>query len=268
MRRFAIRRGYDYSKGEANAYRNWSGLCINIGAGSFSHPNWTNLDVSSDHYRKVQSAGFIEYDLTKNLPLPFEDYAVELVYCSHVIEHIKDDNAENLFREVFRVLRRGGLFRITCPNADLFYYAAKLDDFSAFGLRTNHWFSKFGIAPETVSPIDYLVRAVADQANPTKKVLRDANPAFYKEAEENFNSLPKEKFLNWLASKVEFSIEHVSSHINWWNLAKINFKLNESGFSVVIPSSFGASIAAPLRNTQKFDRTSLEESIYIDTIKF
>ncbi|MEG9883291.1 MAG: class I SAM-dependent methyltransferase [Hyphomicrobiales bacterium] len=147
--------------------------------------------MSSDHYRKVQPARFLKYDLTKNFPLPFKDYAVELAYCSHTIEHIKDDNAENLFREVFRVLGRGGVFRITCPDADLFYYAAKLGDFSAFGFRTNHWFSKIGIAPETVRLTDYLVRAVADRANPTKRVSRDANPVLSKETEEKFNSLPK-----------------------------------------------------------------------------
>ncbi len=39
IRCFAMRRGYDYDKGEANAYRNWPGIFINIGEGKFSHPN-------------------------------------------------------------------------------------------------------------------------------------------------------------------------------------------------------------------------------------
>lgn len=37
---------------------------INIGAGRFSHPYWTNVDYGSDWYAKAQTQSFVEYDLT------------------------------------------------------------------------------------------------------------------------------------------------------------------------------------------------------------
>ncbi|MES0809977.1 methyltransferase domain-containing protein [Roseibium sp. SCPC15] len=267
MRRFAIRSGYDYRNQEAGAYETWQGKCINIGAGSFSHPNWTNLDVSSDHYVGIQPAGFVEYDLTKKIPLPFESNELDLAYCSHTVEHIKNDDASNLFREVYRCLKVGGVFRITCPNADLFYYAARMKNFSAFKFRTNHWFSKRNIDLDTVQPEDYLIRAFASQINPTNEVIERAKPQLLKEMRANLEEMDKADFLDWLTSKVKFSIKNVGSHINWWNHAKFSELLSEAGFDAIYPSTFGGSIAAPMRNTQKFDKTVPEESIYVEAIK-
>lgn len=268
LKGFAERNGYDYSNDEEGAYERWKGICINIGAGSFSHPRWTNLDVSSSHYKGVQPAGFVEYDLTKHAPLPFKDNAVALAYCSHAVEHIKDDGAKKLFREVCRALKPGGVFRITCPNADLFYYAARMNNFSAFNMRSNFWFKKVGLSPAEAQPIDFLVKAVATELNRTHKFLRDINPQLAAEANRLLETMSKEDFLDWLTGKVEFSIDRIGCHINWWNFSKFKELLTQAGFSAVFPSSFGGSIAAPLRNTLQFDKTVPEESIYIDAVKF
>ena len=92
---------------------------INIGAGSFSHPHWTNLDYSSDWYGEVQGHGFVPYDLTSLAPLPLANQSIQLAYTSHTIEHVPNSAAENLFPECHRVLVPGGGLRITCPDARL-----------------------------------------------------------------------------------------------------------------------------------------------------
>lgn len=49
-------------------------------------------------------------------PLPFEDGSVSHVFSEHVIEHIERDEALRLLIECRRVLRPGGVVRITTPD--------------------------------------------------------------------------------------------------------------------------------------------------------
>ncbi len=50
--------------------------------------------------------------------LPFCDNTVAGLYSHHVIEHLPDDLLAFHFREVFRCLKPGGVFRIGGPNID------------------------------------------------------------------------------------------------------------------------------------------------------
>jgi predicted SAM-dependent methyltransferase len=58
-------------------------------------------------------------DVWANLhdPLPFRDSTVSALYSHHVIEHLEDPYQH--FREVYRVLKPGGIFRIGGPNGDM-----------------------------------------------------------------------------------------------------------------------------------------------------
>lgn len=49
-------------------------------------------------------------------PLPFSDGSVDAVYSHHVIEHLPDMPAH--FRDVHRVLKPGGVYRVGGPNGD------------------------------------------------------------------------------------------------------------------------------------------------------
>jgi ubiquinone/menaquinone biosynthesis C-methylase UbiE len=49
-----------------------------------------------------------------NQPLPYPDAAFDLVTCTEVIEHI--EHYRQTIREVFRILKPGGLFVLTTPN--------------------------------------------------------------------------------------------------------------------------------------------------------
>ncbi len=48
-------------------------------------------------------------------PLPFASQSVELVYCSHMIEHLYPDDAINLLKEIRRVLMNEGVARMAVP---------------------------------------------------------------------------------------------------------------------------------------------------------
>jgi predicted SAM-dependent methyltransferase len=48
--------------------------------------------------------------------LPFQDNQFELVYASHVLEHVWWHKTHDALREVFRILRRGGIFEVWVPD--------------------------------------------------------------------------------------------------------------------------------------------------------
>ena len=83
---------------------------LNLGCGTHFHPAWTNIDVSyvSPH---VQI-----HDVRKGLP--FSDETFDVVYHSHLLEHLPREAALPFIKECYRVLRRGGIIRVAVPDLE------------------------------------------------------------------------------------------------------------------------------------------------------
>ena len=56
-------------------------------------------------------------DFGRSLPFPNESF--DGVFCEHVLEHFSLAEGEIIAREVHRVLRSGGCFRVVVPDAEL-----------------------------------------------------------------------------------------------------------------------------------------------------
>jgi SAM-dependent methyltransferase len=84
--------------------------CLNLGCGPRFHPEWTNLDL------KPLSQEVRAFDLRK--PLPFGDASFDLVYHSHLLEHLRKDDAPRFVRECYRLLRPGGILRVAIPDLE------------------------------------------------------------------------------------------------------------------------------------------------------
>lgn len=84
---------------------------LNVGCGNRFHSDWVNIDVVA------QGKDVIEYNILKGLP--FEDAAFEVVYHSHVIEHLPKQMAQPFIRECHRVLKKGGIIRIAFPDLEV-----------------------------------------------------------------------------------------------------------------------------------------------------
>jgi SAM-dependent methyltransferase len=226
---------------------------INIGAGDFFHPYWTNIDHGSAHYAKDQKHEFVEYDLNAMRPLPLESASISLAYTSHTIEHVKDAAVQNFFFEVHRVLKPHGIFRVTCPDADLFYLSIKLARLDYW-----HWRRDFFGYRENVGIDDYAIREVA-----TERVGKISHDLF----NDRLNALGKEEFFDWLVTPCTFNQDKPGRHINWWNFDKCRVALAGAGFRTIWRSSYGASLASPMQDTKLFDATWPVMSFYAEAVK-
>ena len=83
---------------------------LNIGCGGKFHKDWTNIDIIS-FSPEVKS-----FNLLKGIPYP--DNTFDTVYHSQVMEHIPQDKADFFISECFRVLKPGGIIRISTPNLE------------------------------------------------------------------------------------------------------------------------------------------------------
>jgi predicted SAM-dependent methyltransferase len=269
--------GYKISKKSSNQrdylYQNYSQnslaqkYFINIGAGSFRHKNWTNLDYYTSYYSKVQlnNPNIVNYNLMSLSPLPFPNNSIELAYTSQTIEHVTDEAITNLFKEVFRVLKKGGGLRIVCPDASLIYQTLVDNDILYWDWR-GKWFKNQGV--EDLSQVtiwDYFVREVA---TPRCRFYKNQKlPLQPEEVREKYNLLNQFDFLNWVKHPLIFDSNQPGDHINWWDETKIFEFLKKAGFEEVYPSRLGQSRFAPMRDQNYFDNNFSMLSLYVEAIK-
>lgn len=83
---------------------------VNLGCGARFHPAWINMDANPG------GPGVIRRDLTS--PLPFENGSIDVIYHSHVLEHLPRGLALPFLRDCFRVLRPGGIMRVVAPDLE------------------------------------------------------------------------------------------------------------------------------------------------------
>jgi predicted SAM-dependent methyltransferase len=88
-------------------------------------------------------------DFTHDLrePFPFPDNTFPNIYCSHVLEHFYYPELLKLLREVYRILKAGGTFSISVPDASIYIKAYcnpgefKADYYCRYR-RAYHFFAK------------------------------------------------------------------------------------------------------------------------------
>jgi predicted SAM-dependent methyltransferase len=84
---------------------------LHLGCGARIVPGWLNADkftwdsdIFLDAYRRF----------------PFPERSFRIVYAEHLVEHVRIDRVAGFLREVHRILEEGGLFRLSCPDLELF----------------------------------------------------------------------------------------------------------------------------------------------------
>jgi SAM-dependent methyltransferase len=127
---------------------------LNVGCGTHMHRSWNNLDFSiytrlRRHMWMVSllsQIGIISHPrlslfekvapdvISWNLKhgIPFEPETFDVVYHSHVLEHIDREHVGDFLRECFRVSKIGGILRVVVPDLEK-WARAYLRSFGASG---------------------------------------------------------------------------------------------------------------------------------------
>lgn len=86
-------------------------MLVHIGCGDINSPNFINVDarpMEHVHYvtRNIDDLSF------------FSSKSIDLLYMCHVMEHFDRKKVKKITRECFRVLKKGGVLRISVPDFD------------------------------------------------------------------------------------------------------------------------------------------------------
>ncbi len=105
---------------------------INFGCGLSVATDWLNYDASPTlRLQKLPLVGLLAKSLVRpRFPdlvlfgdiarrLPEESSSADLVYCSHILEHLSLDDFRLALTEVFRILKPGGVFRGVLPDLEI-----------------------------------------------------------------------------------------------------------------------------------------------------
>lgn len=100
-------------------------LFVNLGCGAQSGPEYVNVDVvPAPHIHFVHDVKVLDM---------FSSESVDLLYASHIMEHIPRHELDAVIAEWHRVLKRGGILRISVPDFDnlLKIYHASSEDINS-----------------------------------------------------------------------------------------------------------------------------------------
>lgn len=109
---------------------------VNVGCGTTPIPGWLNLDnslsvrlarlpipqflipgngsMTATFIRVAREENIMWADAAKHLPLP--DNSVEVLYSSHMVEHLDKNEVKGFLAEAKRVLQTGGIIRLVLPD--------------------------------------------------------------------------------------------------------------------------------------------------------
>jgi predicted SAM-dependent methyltransferase len=102
---------------------------LHLGCGQNYLNGWINIDIDSP---KADN----HFDLRK--PMPYPDYSADFIFNEHFIEHVTLYESISFLKECYRVLKLGGVLRISTPDLDWMvekYMQGNLDEWKDVGWR-------------------------------------------------------------------------------------------------------------------------------------
>lgn len=100
---------------------------IHLGCGTNYIKGWLNVDLDSP---------LADVHADFRHPLPYVDASVDLIFNEHFLEHITREEGSAFLKECRRVLKPGGVFRVSTPDLRWLvaqYVGGKLDEWNDVG---------------------------------------------------------------------------------------------------------------------------------------
>ncbi|GAI02629.1 unnamed protein product, partial [marine sediment metagenome] len=93
---------------------------VKLNIGSFTdmfYYGWINIDIIIlDQFAESYGYQFQHHDVTQRLP--YDDNNVDLIFSSHLLEHLSREDGAKFLKECARVLKPNGVIRISTPDAE------------------------------------------------------------------------------------------------------------------------------------------------------
>ena len=246
--------------------------------GFFYHPCWTNIDVVSptlnEGWVKYNPEKDIAHDLLEMTPLPIDTNSAEIIQAQYTIEHITTEAAAWFFKEVYRSLKPGGIFKIVTPNIELDYQAYLNNDKSYFWWvdtqSTKEYCKIYGnelplnqTSFEQVAIVHFAANASTIHAGGNPQRIQD------EEFKHVMKTMKMEEAYDYCITKCSAEIQkkYRSNHINWWNHEKLINVLKEAGFEKIQILAPGQSAAQVLRNRDFFDNLWNNVALFVEATK-
>ena len=231
---------------------------INFGSGAFFHNRWKNYDYpgNSSLYKAIQGnpgKDFHPINLCdENLKVPEVDNSVDLIYCSHTLEHLDEKSSHRFLRECYRILKKGGVLRVALPNTKNDFYLLRCL------VRQNevHDNIKKNYIQDVSKHVLHDTKAIK-----IENILEVLDKASFK-SNEFYNLLVKEH-----PTMASFDGNNPERHINYWDFDNLIEVISQFGFELTIPSYQGSSVARPFCNLHVFDNTEPQITFFADIIK-
>ncbi len=227
---------------------------VNIGGGPFYKPGWGVLDYTGWKYSFAPGTVDWQHNLASFDPFPFPDNSIRMFYSSHCLEHIPARFHEHIFREIARCLAPGGLVRLTTPDFDKGYAAAKAGDrafFEGYACR----------------PGDDIYQAFVFYF--CAGYLKDKYPT--EEIRAALNEKSREAFIDWMTCDVpEEWTRDRQDHVSIWHFDRFKELFSSVGIEDVELSTSGGSRSPEMRGAGMawgFDRRYPKGSIYVEATK-
>ena len=263
---------------------------LNIGSCDLTLDGWINLDFKTEHYSNKQEKIDINHNLMRFQQIPLKNKSLEIVATFHTIEHLLNKNVEFLFQEVYRMLRSGGTFRITCPDIGGKIFEAYKGNNREYisnwmihekNKRQKIWniWNQFGIGEQFLyifagymSPFHpvHAFRLDSKQIRELKSFLnRNLDVKVFEEHEIKVMARTKTRddFLDFFVSQYPKYIKFVQekfpgTHISWWGYEKIKKTLEEIGFKDIKQMDFGISNLTELEKIDILSKGNIEKKDY------
>lgn len=200
---------------------------LNVGGGNFNQRElgWLNLDYTFDATAKKRDWSLIDvvHNLMSDSPIPLPNECLSGVYTEHAMEHLLDYKVREVFKEIYRILKPGGFFRISVPDALKFWDIVTGVD-SVAEEFPSAWRPKGSENPKEQVFLDAV-------CSPLRNVLSndEVNTICYpgRDPIEGLDHL----YTKFSGFGFDEQKQKPGAHISWWSCDKLKTALTEAGFS-------------------------------------